>query len=587
MTENTITLAMIVKNEAGNLRNCLKSACGQVDEIVIVDTGSTDATPEIAREYTDRIYHFPWNEDFSAARNFAIEKARGEWILCLDADEELIPGTGSLKELVARDSGTEVYLLPLNNSTADTAGRYNRFHVLRLFKNNGRYRFQGKIHEQVTVPESGTVAVAEGPVINHRMLSPRERNRKRSRNLVLLKKAYSEDPQNHFLQYYLGIEWFMLGKADKALPFFRQAYRGLTDRNLLFKGPALRYLLICLKELGRLDEAICLCLEADRNYPEYTDIYYLGGILFEEKKEYLLAVKWFNRALKCGTPPPLYSHMNGAGSFLACYHLGYCYEMLGRPEAAMNYYEQALEVNPEYIYPLYNLFLAALKKYGPQGTLEYLEGKGYPGRPAMALAAAGLFFTSGYPDLALRCLKDCEAPREGAEEFCFYLGKYSIYSGNPRQGLDYLNRIPEESGLSPRLQIHRAVALLLLGRFPEARAAALELWKNHTTAPHAVVLLKLTRLVERGGPVNCPQRVRGMELGKAAREILDCCSRYLPGAEREPESTRFRRLFSGLEEIITNNSAGDCLSLIDYYRGKSCSIKNLLDSRFGSGGELP
>ncbi|MDP3049781.1 MAG: glycosyltransferase family 2 protein, partial [Eubacteriales bacterium] len=155
MRKNSVSLTMIVRNESANLEACLLSAREQVDEIVIVDTGSTDETRQIAERYTDRVFLYPWDNDFSAARNYAIGKARGEWILSLDADEQLIAGTGDLRRLVSTGASPEAYMLPLHYPTTDAPGEYNRFLVLRLFKNNGRYRFKGRIHEQIVVTASG------------------------------------------------------------------------------------------------------------------------------------------------------------------------------------------------------------------------------------------------------------------------------------------------------------------------------------------------------------------------------------------------------------------------------------------------
>lgn len=111
---DTITLAMIVKNEADNLAACLESVKDQVDEIVIVDTGSTDGTLEIAARYTDGIYTFAWQGDFSAARNYAVAKSSGQWILYLDADECLHCDPGQLRKTVTRDRQVEAYMLPLD-----------------------------------------------------------------------------------------------------------------------------------------------------------------------------------------------------------------------------------------------------------------------------------------------------------------------------------------------------------------------------------------------------------------------------------------------------------------------------------------
>jgi len=583
---DTVTLTMIVKNEAANLGDCLDSVSGQVDEIVIVDTGSTDNTLEIAEAYTDKIYSYPWEGDFSAARNYAIAKAGGTWILSLDADEELVPATGDLKDLVAESGPMEAYLLPLENPTADVTGEANRFLVLRLFKNNGRYWFQGKIHEQIVVCEDGVVGIAKGPVIRHKMLPARERNRKRGRNLALLKQACRQDPRNYFLQYYLGLEWLMLGKPDRALPFLKRAYENLTDKNLLFRAPALRYLIICLQALGRYDEAICLCLEADLKYPDFTDIYYLGGVLFEKKKEYRLAVKWLGQALKCGTPPPLYSHMQGAGSFLACYHLGYCHEMLGQTESARGYYEQALDANPKYIYPVYSLFLNLRAKYGPARTLEYFQERGYLKEVDLSLAAADLFFTSGYPALARRCLENVTASGKKSVEFQFNLGKYNIFSGRLEQGLKYLDQVPAESNFYIQACVLKVLAFLLLGHFLAGRAKTLELWKIPAARSHVLVLLNLVRLVEKGGEVNCPPKVRETDLPEAALAILDQCSRYLPDSglpngEKDRCQALFFQLVQSLELIIKNIQPRGYLALHEYYRNRAHGAKEFLAYKFG------
>ena len=89
----SISLCMIVKNEEDTLPRCLRSAAGLVDEIVVVDTGSTDRTKEVAREFTDRVFDFPWNDDFSQARNYSFQLARCQYCLWLDADDVLPAST--------------------------------------------------------------------------------------------------------------------------------------------------------------------------------------------------------------------------------------------------------------------------------------------------------------------------------------------------------------------------------------------------------------------------------------------------------------------------------------------------------------
>ncbi|MBS4022802.1 MAG: glycosyltransferase family 2 protein [Dethiobacter sp.] len=145
-----LSLCMIVKDEAENLPRCLESARDTVDEIIVVDTGSTDNTPEIALRYGARVFHYTWQGDFAAARNYSLDQATGEWILCLDADEELRKGDGVKLRSLLNISGVEGYCFPVVNFY----GRHQGFDymtdlVCRLFRNRRSYRFQRAIHEQV------------------------------------------------------------------------------------------------------------------------------------------------------------------------------------------------------------------------------------------------------------------------------------------------------------------------------------------------------------------------------------------------------------------------------------------------------
>ena len=590
---NTVTLTMIVKNEAANLEACLKSAYGKVDEIIVVDTGSTDHTLQIAHRYTDKIYRYPWHNDFSAARNFALDLAGGAWILYLDADEELVTGPDGIQQQLERDQSAEAYLIPLNNPIEDNTEEYNRFLVLRLFRNNGRYRFRGKIHEQVIVENPEKVGTAEGIMIQHKMLSPKESNRKRGRNLALLKKAHTEDPGNPFIQYYLGVEWLMLGKPGKSLPFLQKAYQNLTDFHLIFRSPALRYLIICLQALGQLDEAICLCLEADLKYPAFTDIHYLGGILFKEKQEYELAIKWFNQAVNDGTPPALFSHMNGTSSFLAFFQLGHCQEILGRRDSAREYYELALVVQPGYIHPVYNLFLILLAQHSPNFVLDYLRSKSYWINTDLRLAVARLFYTAGYPYLACSCLEEKDLTGYNSDEIHFYQGKYYIYSGQIPAGLEHLNHITRESSYYPEAEIHRVIGLLLLNRLPEARGITLQLWKNPTTRQVALILSNLIYHRERVD-ADRPAITREITQIKAARDILNRLNNYLPKFSLPIDSvsshltdkqrdTFYSQLYENLEVMFKNTPSGN-LALLSFYRDKASAIKDFYVYKFGPGG---
>ena len=137
---------MIVKDEEEVLKNCLDSIKKIVDEIIIVDTGSTDNTKNIAYKYTHKVYDFIWENDFSKARNYAISKATKDYILWLDADDylnkESINRFKTLKSNINDEIDIYYFLYEFNQN-------YEPFYRERLFKNNGKLKFVGKVHEVI------------------------------------------------------------------------------------------------------------------------------------------------------------------------------------------------------------------------------------------------------------------------------------------------------------------------------------------------------------------------------------------------------------------------------------------------------
>jgi len=550
-----ISLTMIVKNESSHLASCLDSVKKDVDEIVIVDTGSTDDTVSIAQRYTSKVYFFPWNNDFSAARNFAIEQASGNWILALDADEEVeYQNQNNLHTLLQKDHDKEAFLLPLHNPLSDSTEEYNTFYVLRLFRNNESYRYVGKIHEQVSLPDQRNVGLATGPILKHKFLPLKLRHQKRNRNLTLLKKAAYEDPDNPFLHYYLGVEWLMLGKAGYALPFLKKAYSNLSDAHLLFRTPALKYLLLALKELGQLDEALSLCLETSLQYSNFTDLFYLGGLLLEEKEEYFIAVKWFNKAISCGTPPAMLSHSSGTESFLAYYHLGFCYDRTRKFLEARNAYETALKLNPKYHFPLFSLFLNLLNEKGPAFCYQHLDDLGLLEVPLLCLTSAELFFHSNHAEQAFCCLETHQNIFLDDEGFPFFYGKYCIYSGRIQHSYNSLRQITRNSPYYNSAQTLLIVSLILLGDLAEARALAIKLWKYPSTRGKARIFLWLTRFMQNQMIPPAPLKIRDKELFVWITELFLDYKRYQ--SQTFPSNSLLDTYGLGLETLLKATEKG-------------------------------
>lgn len=576
-----ISLTMIVRNESGHLADCLESIKNAVDEIIIVDTGSTDDTVSIAERYTPNVYSFPWNNDFSVARNFAIKQASGDWILALDADEEVqCQDPFSFHSLISREKDKEAFLLPLLNPITESTEEYNTFYVLRLFRNNGTYQYVGRIHEQVSIPDQHKVGLAVGPTIRHQSLPLKTRHQKRNRNLHLLKKASQEDPHNPFLHYYLGVEWLMLDKPGYALPFLQKAYSDLSDDNLLFRAPALKYLILSLRALGRLDEALSLCLEASLQYPTFTDIIYLGGLLLEEKEEYLIALKWFNHAIDCGNPPAIFSHLTGSESFLAYYHLGFCSEKIGITLEARDAYETALELNPRYPYPLYNLFLILLSEKGPSLCYQHLEDHGFLTDTLLCLTSADLFFLSNQVELAYLCLETHKDCFQGDERFLFYYGKYCIYSGRTHVGFKSLSQIATNSSYYPTAQALSIVALTLLGDYLTAKSLAIMLWKNQSTRCEAHIFLCLIRFMQKRTISSYPLSIRGKETFTPTTDLLLDCKRYQ--SHLISNDPLVEAWIQGLETLMKSSEKGFDLLLNDYSQ-RERDLSNRLIAKFRNG----
>lgn len=143
-----ISLCMIVRNEADTIERCLRSAAPAVDELIVVDTGSTDDTVRIARRYGAVVFSAEWEDDFAAARNVGLERATGDWILVLDADEELAEDAPERLRACVRDRSCSGYYVTIYNyfhSFSEDAAVHSS---IRLFRNDPRHRFEGAIHDK-------------------------------------------------------------------------------------------------------------------------------------------------------------------------------------------------------------------------------------------------------------------------------------------------------------------------------------------------------------------------------------------------------------------------------------------------------
>lgn len=259
--EPIISLCLITKNEQHCLARCLDSVCHLVDEIIVVDTGSTDKTREIARQKGAQVFDFAWGNDFSAARNYALEQAHGTWILFLDADETL--GFLSREDLFTfmKETPAEGYYVRILSYLSEGEELAEDF-IVRLFKNRAAYRFAGVIHEQVigSIREHNQGGgVASSPLTVHHfgyLTGEVLAKNKFTRNVDLIMDALAKHPHDAFLHYCLGIEYLQHGEIKLANENLYQAL------NLMNGGEGyLRHALLSLL-LGLARESCGLDVEA-------------------------------------------------------------------------------------------------------------------------------------------------------------------------------------------------------------------------------------------------------------------------------------------------------------------------------------
>lgn len=222
-----VSLCMIVKNEERYLPDCLASAGPFVDEIIIVDTGSTDRTVEIAAAAGARVFHEEWRDDFAAARNRSLGHAAGDWILVLDADECVDGESGQLiRQLIAEDDNIAFLV---NVVCQDPTGHngITRYQWLpRLFRNRIGARYTGRVHEAVlpSLHRKGRVSHSDVTIRHSGYLqSARVMEAKARRNLVLLQEEVLDHPDDGLVWLHLARTWQTLRDQDRALDAYRKA----------------------------------------------------------------------------------------------------------------------------------------------------------------------------------------------------------------------------------------------------------------------------------------------------------------------------------------------------------------------------
>ena len=412
----TLSLCMIVRDEEAMLPRCLEAAAPHVDEIIVVDTGSTDATIEIAKSFGAKVIEVEWTGDFAAARNVSFDAATSDWLVFLDADEVLAEGEGErLRALTGKVWREAFFLVETNHTGQLEDGTSVHHNALRVFRNRPEYRFKGRIHEQIAHTLPGDLPErfeATDVRIDHfgYLGVVREEKDKSRRNLELLQRQLEEGDPTPFLHFNLGSEHGALGENEPALEYFRQAWAGATAQGDIRQFGFAPSLASRFASALRIDGAIA---ELDAHvkaalaiFPGFTDLVFDLALAHARAEDHARAIELFETCLAMGDAPSAYSATVGCGSYSALTALADSHRALGQLEQAESAGRRALEANPRFLAAVDPLASIMLERDIPADDVAAeIHGLVAEDTPALRFVLAISLYEAGAAEAAERELR--------------------------------------------------------------------------------------------------------------------------------------------------------------------------------------
>ncbi|MFL0557719.1 glycosyltransferase [Paenibacillus barengoltzii] len=335
---------MIVKNEEARLPVCLKSVSDLVDEMVIVDTGSTDRTKAVAEEYGAKVYDFAWQDDFAAARNFAFSLATCEYILWMDADDVFTePNRAKLLQLKQNlSSDIDAVLMNYVLHEEEQAGAplaYTRRN--RLVKRSRKYRWIGIVHEYLDIPDGKQLLT--DIAVTHRGTGGHS-----GRNLKIIEHHLASGGElQGRLRFHFACELADAGRYEEAVPQFTEFLLDpMANRDDLILACA--RLADCYGFLGREGQKLETLLRSLQYQIPSSEICCAIGRCMEDRQEWAMAVYWYGQALQNAHVGSWTAIVQSAPrTWLPHSRLCLCYARLGHLRQAYEHNREALRYLPE------------------------------------------------------------------------------------------------------------------------------------------------------------------------------------------------------------------------------------------------
>jgi glycosyltransferase involved in cell wall biosynthesis len=542
-----ISLCMIVRDNERTIRSCLESVRPWVDEMIVVDTGSTDQTPTIARELGATVYAFPWCDDFAAARNESLNRAAGEWLFWMDSDDTIDATNGArLRELVRDevDPNTLGFVMQVQCPGPGPDGNLDVTVVdhVKLFRNRPDIRFEGRIHEQV-LPAirrvGGRLAWTDVFVVHSGYDHTAEgQKRKIDRDLRLLHLELKERPHHPFTLFNLGMTYSNIGQHDEAIGYLQQSIdRSQSAESHLAKTYAL--LAFSLKESGRLDQAQEVIERGLTLFPTDIELRFRRGVLLHATGKPQEAVAVYEEVLQAKSEPGFRSFDQGILGFKTRQNLAVALRDSGNLAGSQAEWERIVQELPRYRIGWRGLGEALLQQSKRQAVIELAEQllkddllaseghlllaelailEGDSGRTKLeleqAVAGAGeeieplqrlarFLFESGMFDEAYGALEELSRRCPDDASANHNLGTIELQRGNLGEAVERFGTAMRINGNSAQTHLYLGYTLTRLGHLEEAVALfqrALELDPHSEEARHA--LEEVSRPLQESSPGN-------------------------------------------------------------------------------------
>lgn len=339
----TLSLCMIVKNEELVLGRILEQMKDIADEIIIVDTGSTDDTRKIASRYTEKVFDYEWQQDFAAARNYACSKASMDYWMWLDADD-VLPESEQKKLLKLKEElepDMDVVMMRYQTGFDKDGNVTFSYYRERILRNGIGFCWAGKVHEAVT-PRG---KILYSPIaIEHRKIGGGDPDRNLNIYETMIADGERLEPRH---QFYYGRELYYHGRYEEAVGIFRE-FLNEPDGWVENRIDACEQMAACYEHLGRQKERLKALFTSFLFDIPRAEICCEIGRAMMEKKQYRQAAFWYHRALETELREDTGAFVRrDCYGFVPAIQLCVCYDLLGDEKQALEYHRKSMEYKPE------------------------------------------------------------------------------------------------------------------------------------------------------------------------------------------------------------------------------------------------